>query len=87
MVRKRASSSIQEKILRTALIVVPHLINTEESMMSSSLDRFFEPSAVAVVGASREPGKIGYTILKSILDARYKGKIFPINPKAQEILA
>lgn len=54
--------------------------------MESSLKEFFEPSTIAVVGASREQGKIGNTLLKNIIDAGYKGKIFPINPKAQEIL-
>lgn len=61
-------------------------MNIEEHVMPSSLNQFFEPSSVAVVGASREPGKLGYTILESILSAGYKGKIFPINPKTQEIL-
>lgn len=47
---------------------------------------FFEPSAVAVVGASRETGKIGNTILVNIVDSGYKGKIYPINRKAHKIL-
>ncbi len=46
----------------------------------------FEPSSVAVIGASREPGKLGYEILKNIIDAGFKGKLYPINPKADEIL-
>lgn len=54
--------------------------------MESTLKQFFEPSTIAVVGASREPGKIGNTLLENIIEAGYKGKIFPINPKAQEIL-
>ena len=52
----------------------------------NSLDALFKPRSVAVIGASRKPGKIGYTILKNIIDYGYKGKIYPINPKASEIL-
>ncbi|MDI6643145.1 MAG: CoA-binding protein [Candidatus Hodarchaeaceae archaeon] len=52
-------------------------------MMLKSL---FEPSSVAVIGASREPGKLGHEILKNILDAGFKGKLYPINPKADEVL-
>ena len=49
------------------------------------LDGFFTPSSVAVIGASREPGKVGYEILKNILASGYKGKVYPINPNAIEI--
>ena len=54
--------------------------------MKRPLKEFFEPSTVAVAGASRDAGKIGNTLLKNIIEAGYEGKIFPINPKAQEIL-
>jgi acetyltransferase len=50
------------------------------------LEHFFHPSAVAVVGASANPGKIGYDILNNILKYGYDGAVYPINPKAQEIL-
>jgi acetyl coenzyme A synthetase (ADP forming)-like protein len=51
-----------------------------------SLDKFFKPSSVAVIGASREPGKLGHEILRNIIDAGFKGGIYPINPKADEVL-
>lgn len=44
------------------------------------------PKGIAVVGASRTPGKIGYTILKNLVDYGYKGGIYPVNPHANEIL-
>ena len=46
----------------------------------------FAPQTVAVVGASRNPGKIGYSILKNIIDSGYRGAIYPINPREDEIL-
>jgi acetyltransferase len=50
------------------------------------LQHFFNPSSVAVVGASQNPAKIGYEILNNILRYNYGGAVYPINPGAQEIL-
>ena len=46
----------------------------------------FEPRSVAIIGASRNPEKIGYRILSNILHGGYKGKIYPVNVKGGEIL-
>ncbi len=54
--------------------------------MSHSLDAIFRPKSVAVVGASNAPEKYGYIILKNILDAPFRGSVYPVNPKATEIL-
>ena len=51
-----------------------------------SLDRFFYPESVAVIGASSDETKIGYEIVKDLKDGGYKGKIIPINKKGGEIL-
>ncbi|MFX0148375.1 MAG: acetate--CoA ligase family protein [Candidatus Hodarchaeota archaeon] len=47
---------------------------------------FFNPKSISVVGASPTPGKVGYNVLKNIIDSGYSGKIYPINPTATEIL-
>ncbi|HSB73393.1 MAG TPA: CoA-binding protein [Candidatus Methylomirabilis sp.] len=54
--------------------------------MSHPLDALFRPRSVAVVGASSAPEKYGYIILKNILDAGFPGPVYPVNPKASEIL-
>lgn len=46
---------------------------------STSMDLFFNPKSVALIGASPEPGKVGNSVLESL--KRYKGKIFPVNAK------
>jgi len=51
-----------------------------------NLRYILNPRSVAVIGASRNPQKIGYQIVKNLLDSGFLGKIFPINPKAKEIL-
>ncbi len=55
-------------------------------IMSHPLDSIFRPSSVAVVGASNAPEKYGYIILKNILDAGFPGPVYPVNPKATQIL-
>jgi len=50
------------------------------------LEHFFSPSSVAVIGASQNPAKIGHEILNNIVQYGYGGAVYPINPKAQEIL-
>ncbi|MFB0560178.1 MAG: acetate--CoA ligase alpha subunit [Candidatus Lokiarchaeia archaeon] len=50
------------------------------------LDFLFKPSSVAVIGASRTAGKVGYDVLKNIISSNFPGKIYPINPSADEIL-
>ncbi|RLI31435.1 hypothetical protein DRO51_03795 [Candidatus Bathyarchaeota archaeon] len=60
-----------------------------ENKIKSSISlirHLLEPSSIAVIGASREPGKVGYSIVKNLLDGGFKGKIYPINPTAPEIL-
>lgn len=46
---------------------------------------FFEPSSVAVVGASRTPGKGGNTVVANMLEFGYSGRIYPVNPSAGEV--
>ena len=50
------------------------------------LKALFEPKVIAVVGASRRTEAVGYAILKNLLQTGYKGKIYPVNPKASDIL-
>jgi acyl-CoA synthetase (NDP forming) len=49
------------------------------------LDSLFNPKAVAIIGASTKHYHIGNRIVKNLLDFGYKGAIYPINPKADEI--
>ena len=49
------------------------------------MEKFFTPKTVALVGASSTPGKIGNSILDSLVNYNFKGKVYPINPKAGKI--
>ena len=46
------------------------------------LESLFQPKTVAVIGASREEGKVGHDIVKNLVQYGYPGKVFPVNPKA-----
>jgi acyl-CoA synthetase (NDP forming) len=50
------------------------------------LDRLFKPRAIAVIGASNNPLSIGYIVIENLRNHDFKGPIYPINPKADEIL-
>ncbi len=49
-------------------------------------ESFFAPASVAVIGASRSPGKVGYDIVENLIEGGFDGPLFPVNPKADEIL-
>jgi len=50
-----------------------------------NFDNFFCPRSVAIIGASREEGKVGNTIVENMINSGYKGKLFLINPRADKI--
>ncbi|OHB67723.1 MAG: acyl-CoA synthetase [Planctomycetes bacterium RBG_13_62_9] len=50
-----------------------------------SLESFFDPKSVAIVGASRQKGKVGYEILANLVEGGYPGKLFPVNPNAESV--
>jgi len=50
------------------------------------LEMFFKPKSIALIGASKEQGKLGHDILKNIIQYGYKGEVYPVNPKADEVL-
>jgi acyl-CoA synthetase (NDP forming) len=47
---------------------------------------FFNPASIAIIGASRSPGKGGNIILRNLQKAGFGGAIYPINPTMKEIL-
>src|SRR3990172_8874976 len=53
-------------------------------MTKKNLDALFNPQSIAIVGASATPGKAGYMAVKLL--ETYAGKVYPVNPKAKNIL-
>jgi len=50
------------------------------------LESFFSPRGVALIGASRDPGKLSYGILRNLKEHGYPGHVYPVNPRADQIL-
>src|SRR5216684_941605 len=62
----------------------PAPLSNEEIV--TAMNRIMQPKAVAVIGASTEDGKIGNSVMKNLINGGYKGEIYPIHPKAADIL-
>lgn len=49
------------------------------------LEGIFKPKRIAIVGASRTPGKLGHDVLLNASQYGFRGEVIPVNPKAKEI--
>ena len=52
---------------------------------SPDLDEIFQPSSVAVIGASNKPGKVGTYLFRNIIEAGFKGVVYPVNPSSKSV--
>ncbi len=50
------------------------------------LEPFFNPHGVAVIGASRDPYKLGYGVVRNLAEIGYRGPVYPVNPAATHIM-
>lgn len=53
--------------------------------MTASLAPFFDPRSVAVIGASRNPAKVGGSVVANLVAAGFSGRIVPINARAETV--
>lgn len=49
------------------------------------LDHLFKPRAIAVFGASKVPGKVGFDMMRNLVENDFPGRIYPVNPKGGEL--
>jgi len=52
---------------------------------SMTMEAVFNPKSIAIIGASSKPGSIGNSVVQNLIDSKYAGQIFPINPTAPTI--
>ncbi|MCX6815590.1 MAG: CoA-binding protein [Candidatus Aenigmarchaeota archaeon] len=74
------------KILFTNVPIFILYYATITEQISMNLDNFFSAKNIAIVGVSRDPRKVGHVIFRNFIDGGYKGKIFVVNPNAEDIL-
>ena len=53
---------------------------------TEQMKAIFEPSSIAIIGASRDSSKLGHLIPKNIIEGGYPGRMYLVNPKVDEIL-
>jgi len=53
--------------------------------MSRELDSIMRPQTIAIIGASSRPGTIGNEIMSRLIEYKFAGMIYPINPKSDKI--
>ena len=51
-----------------------------------NLKEMFQPKAVAVIGASNNGGSIGHAVLNNLIKGGYEGRLYPVNPKYDEVM-
>jgi acetyl coenzyme A synthetase (ADP forming)-like protein len=81
----QGASAADVRILLSAEEPVEPVRYSEEEILAT-MNRMMRPNAVAVIGASDQDGKIGNSVMKNLINGGYAGEIYPINPKADEIL-
>ncbi|MCU0615456.1 MAG: CoA-binding protein, partial [Desulfobacterales bacterium] len=54
--------------------------------MTDPVSSFFNPRGVALIGTSTSPNKLSFGIIRNLVEGNYTGRIFPINPRHQEVL-
>jgi acetyltransferase len=55
-------------------------------LVTLNLDKIFNPSSIAVVGASDESGTVGHALMKNLIELKFQGDIYPVNIRKTEIL-
>jgi acyl-CoA synthetase (NDP forming) len=60
-------------------------ISAPRKYVVENLKYALNPASIAVVGASRYDGKVGYKVIEGLNQWGYKGKIYPVNPRAEKV--
>jgi acetyltransferase len=78
---------MQHKVLICASVHIHiQLRGWLHALVTTYLDKIFNPKSVAVIGASDEEGSVGYAIMRNFLDFGFKGRVYPVNIRKTEIL-
>jgi acetyltransferase len=57
----------------------------KKKVVRNDLDKLFNPRSIAIIGASNTPGKVGYALVKNLIEADFAGEIYPVNLNEKDI--
>ncbi|MGI5288299.1 GNAT family N-acetyltransferase [Nonomuraea polychroma] len=86
-----AQSQFADGVVRMTLDLTPTETSTEVTAArehraeSRSIARLLTPGSVAVIGASREPGGVGQTVLRHLLAADFTGPVYPVHREVRAV--
>ncbi|MFI7130545.1 GNAT family N-acetyltransferase [Nonomuraea sp. NPDC050153] len=86
-----AQSQFEDGVVRMTLDLTPTETSTEVTLArehraeSRSIARLLAPGSVAVVGASRESGGVGQTVLRNLLAADFTGPVYPVHREVRAV--
>jgi acetyl coenzyme A synthetase (ADP forming)-like protein len=79
------ATAVDVRILVDFSPAPPRYRPSQEEILGA-MQRIMQPNAIAVIGASPEDGKIGNSVMKNLINGGYEGQIYPVHPRAEEIL-
>ncbi len=88
-----AQSTFADGVVRMTLDLSPteiaeEIISVREHRAEArSIQRLLTPTSVAVIGAAREPGGVGHTVLRNLLAADFAGPVYPVHRTARALAA
>ncbi|MEA3184734.1 MAG: hypothetical protein QOJ74_1211 [Ilumatobacteraceae bacterium] len=62
-----------------------HIEDRERAAVVASIRRILSPTSIAVIGASRTPGTIGFELVHNLIKGGFTGPVFPVNPQAGSV--
>ncbi|MFF5208109.1 GNAT family N-acetyltransferase [Streptosporangium sp. NPDC000396] len=86
-----AQSRFADGVVRMTLDLTPTetsqevTASREHRAEARSIERLLSPGSVAVVGAGREPGGVGQTVLRNLLGADFTGPVYPVHREARAV--
>jgi acetyl coenzyme A synthetase (ADP forming)-like protein len=64
---------------------IDHVEERQAAAAITAMEHFLSPDTIAVIGASRNPSSIGGRLFRNLLDGRFHGAIYPVNPSADSV--
>jgi acetyl coenzyme A synthetase (ADP forming)-like protein len=87
------TSELQKGVYRVTFpiaktpVVVQKEAERERALTLASLRWLLKPQSIAVIGASRHPGTIGYLLLQCLIQSGFRGRIYPVNPNVDSLMS